>query len=199
MNIAVSRGQHGSKNVSFYTQQAVHKTKLHKEAQKSDWLSLSVIGWQPVTAKVKLWISFFVIHTLAELPWSLRPIGYNRTPSSLLIKCDMLLKVWASHEMGREGKGMKGGYEQDSLTFYLKYKKLKVNPRNLGLACGDCWGWWRWDGVISPDGSAERLSDINTPIDKPQHLLVQKNRSSLCRAVVIGNTVQLWPWNQDLA
>lgn len=54
-------------------------------------------------------------------------------------------------------------------------------------------------GVISPDGSAEHLSDIDTPIDKPQHLFMQKTRSSLRRAVVIGNTVQLWPWNQDLA
>lgn len=45
--------------------------------------------------------------------------------------------------------------------------------------------------VISPDGSSEHLGDIDTTINRPQHLLMQKDHSRLHRAVVIGNTVQL--------
>lgn len=39
---------------------------------------------------------------------------------------------------------------------------------------------------------SEHCSDIDTPTDKPQPLLMQKSQRSLCWAVVIGNTVQLY-------
>lgn len=112
--------------------------------QGSTEIWLAVDSWW--LQKVKLWTSFLGHpHTLAELSWSLSS-GYNKIPSALLIKCDMLLKVWVSHEMDREGKGMELGGEQRPPNFLPQIWKLKVNPWNLGLACGDGWGWWRWDG-----------------------------------------------------
>lgn len=69
--------------------------------------------------------------------------------------------------------------------------KVKVNLWTLSLACGERWADEDEMEFISPDVSAERLSDIDTGRDKPQHLLAQANRSSLRRSVVIGNTVQL--------
>lgn len=126
-----------------------------------------------------------LIQTSAELLWSLS--SWYKIPNASGIKFDMFLKKQASHENGPwKRKKME--------LFYTLNMKLSV-----GLLGVHGWDWWSRDGVISPSSSAEHLNDIDTTAVKPQHLFMQKNHSSPGWAVLIGNIVQLWPWNQDLA
>lgn len=171
---------------ALWCQEAPKRAGSGKSGLKScsaNWLALNSRGLQ----QAKLWKSFLAIHTLADLPWPLSSedtAGTCWSSMTCCLKCERVMK-WSVKEKNS--------------TFLPQIQRRKVNLWNSDQACGDCWGWWRWNGRISPNGSAERVGDIDTTIDKPQHLLVWIYRSSLRGAVVIGNVGQLWPWNQDLA